>query len=91
MIDNNTNGFQETGVGMHDTYVPFQTGWAIDTYSVQKCEYCGKPAAHANCHAHKDWCPYSCSYSSVPAGSEIAIVPILFVYLFYKVYNKIKK
>ena len=91
MVDNNTNGFQETGVGMYDTYVPFQTGWAIETYGVQRCEYCGKPAKHANCHAHEKWCPYSCNQSNVPVGSEFTIIPILFVYLFYKIYNKIKK
>ena len=91
MTNNDLNGFQNTGVGMYDTYVPFQTGWTIEEYRANKCEYCGKPAQHANCHAHEKWCPYSCDYSNVPAGSEIAIIPILFVYLFYKVYNKIKK
>lgn len=91
MIDNNINGFQDTGVGMYDTYIPFQTGWIIEEYRANKCEYCGKPAQHANCHAHEKWCPYSCGYNSVPVGSEIAIIPILFVYLFYKAYNKIKK
>ena len=44
MTDNDLNGFQETGVGMYDTYIPFQTGWTIDEYRANKCEYCGKPA-----------------------------------------------
>lgn len=84
MTDNDLNGFQSTGVGMYDTYTPFQTGWAIDTYSIQKCEYCGKPAQNANCHAHEKWCPYGCSYSNVSAGSELALAWLAIVYIAVK-------
>ena len=84
MIDNNTNGFQNTGVGMYDTYVPFQTGWTVDEYKSNKCEYCGKPAQHANCHAHEKWCPYSCSYSNVSVGSELVLAWIAIAYIVVK-------
>lgn len=84
MIDNNTNGFQNTGVGMYDTYVPFHTGWAIEEYKSNKCEYCGKPAQHANCHAHEKWCPYSCDYNNVSVGSELTLAWIAIAYIVVK-------
>ena len=84
MTDNDLNGFQNTGVGMYDTYVPFQTGWTIEEYRAKRCEYCGKPAQHANCHAHEKWCPYSCGYNNVSVGSELALVWLTIAYVVVK-------
>lgn len=56
-----------------------------------KCEYCGKPTEHANCHAHKDWCPLSCDHnkSNLPAGggfTELSI--LLIIYTLFKIIKK---
>lgn len=84
MIDNNIDNFQATGVGMYEEYVPFQTGWVIEAYGANKCEYCGKPTQHANCHAHEKWCPYSCGYNNVSVGSELSLLWLAMAYVVVK-------
>ena len=51
---------------------------------LSKCEYCGKPNVNANCHAHKDWCPYSCNYqNNVPI--EDALLPLSIFIILYTI------
>jgi len=55
-----------------------------------KCEYCGKPAQHANCRAHKKWCPLSCdNLNSVPLGNDFVVLScIILVYSLLKIFKK---
>ena len=75
-------------------YKPFEGGMPYQVYEKQehKCEYCGKPDYHANCHAHKDWCPYYCGgepIGSAPLGGGLAIlITIAFAYYAYKLFAK---
>ena len=79
------------------TYIPFQDGIILESqsyYSINgndkpKCEYCGKPAQVANCHAHEKWCPYSCDYNSpVPIGDSI--LPLMIISTIYLVSKTLK-
>ena len=45
-------------------YVPFEDGLIFETqgyHRVQKCQFCGKPTEHANCHARRKECPLHCN------------------------------
>lgn len=57
------NSLFETQSVSEDTYIPFQDGIILESqgyYRISKCEYCGKPASPANCHAHREDCPLYC-------------------------------
>lgn len=76
---------------MTQTYAPFEDGIILESqgyYQVkdkQKCEYCGRPAQHADCHAHQKWCPYYCGNNNgVPVGSEFTLLIGVFIYLIIK-------
>jgi hypothetical protein len=71
-----------------DYYDSFFNG---DTQKNHKCEYCGKPDYHANCHAHKKWCPLYCGGDtppSLPIGDEL--IPFLIILGIYSIF-KLKK
>lgn len=56
---------------------------------VHKCEYCGKPNIHANCHTHESWCPYSCDYqNNAPIGD--ALLPLSIIIILYTIFKKVK-
>lgn len=59
-----------------------------DNNNIHKCEYCGKPDYHANCHAHKKWCPYYCGdddENPLPLGDDVLILgSILLIYIIFK-------
>ena len=56
---------------------------------IHKCEYCGKPDMNANCHAHKDWCPYSCNHqNNVPIGD--VLLPLSIFIILYTIIKKVK-
>ena len=57
-------------------YKPFEE-IRFDSNCKPKCEYCGKPAEHANCHAHKHWCPYYCNPNPMSLGNDIFIFSII--------------
>jgi hypothetical protein len=61
----------------------------FDSRGRPKCQYCGKPAEHANCHAHKDWCPYYCNPNPMSLNGEILSFSIII--LFYILIKKFKK
>lgn len=77
-------------------YVPFEDGIIFESqgyYQVrdkQKCEYFGKPANPANCHAHHKWCIYHCDYNaqSIPIGSDFVLLWLIGIYLIIKRYMK---
>lgn len=44
---------------------------------------------HANCHAHEDWCPYSCNYqNNLPVGNELLSLSIFII--LYTIIKKVK-
>ena len=44
---------------------------------------------HANCHAHKSWCPYSCNYqNNIPI--EDALLPLSIFIILYTIFKKVK-
>lgn len=57
---------------------------------LHKCEYCGKPDYHANCHGHEKWCPKYCGGNELSLGSDIFILSgLIIVYTLYKkLFNK---
>lgn len=82
-------------------YTPFQDyGFGdnknanFDERGRPKCEYCGKPAQHANCHAHKKWCPYYCNPNPMPLDGEPIIlgsIALAYIVLIFIVKNIKKK
>ena len=81
---------------MTQTYVPFEDGIILESqgyYQVkdkQKCEYCGKTANPANCHAHHKWCIYHCDYKepNLSVGSEWSLLIFIPIYLIIKKFRK---
>ena len=77
---------------MTQAYVPFEDGIILESqgyYQVkdkQKCEYCGNPAQHANCHAHRKWCPYYCgnNHNDMSIGSDWILLIFIPIYLIIK-------
>ncbi len=74
-----------------NTYTPFQDNYQIVALGqLSKCEYCGKPNMHANCHAHARNCPYYCgNINNAPIGDGLGIlIALAFAYLSYKIFTK---
>lgn len=69
-------------------YKPFEEV-KFDDRGQPKCEYCGKPAQHANCHAHEHWCPYYCDPNPMSLNGEVIILSV--IVLFYTIYKQFKK
>jgi len=63
-----------------------------DVNKKHKCEYCGKPDYHADCHAHKTWCPYYCGGHSntLSLNGDVFILSVMIILytLYKKVFNK---
>ena len=71
-----------------DYYESFFNG---DTQKSHKCQYCGKPDYHANCHGHEKWCPIYCGddKNSLPLGNDFLILTtIILVYALIKKFKK---
>ena len=65
-------------------YIPF-SGQYYD--KMPKCEYCNVNM-NANCHAHKEWCPYNCNggHQNTPIGDGIGVlITFVFAYFMYKI------
>ncbi len=70
-------------------YKPFEEV-KFDSRGRPKCEYCGKPAEHANCHAHKHWCPYYCgNENQLSLTGDLLVFSIITV--LYIIIKKFKK
>lgn len=75
-------------------YKPFDQVEPFQQYQANehRCEYCGKPDYHADCHAHKDWCPYYCGNEPIgnaSLGDGLGILLTLaFAYFSYKLLTK---
>lgn len=77
------------------TYIPFEDGLIFESQGygkVQKCQFCGKPAEHANCKAHRKECPLHCDNSNQPPSvcigdGLIIMITLGLIYLIYKIKN----
>lgn len=79
----------------NEDYVPFQDGIIFESQGYgkksQKCEYCGKPAQHADCHAHRRDCPYYCGNDPVETPVPDGIFCLLLFTVVYLFIKKLRK
>lgn len=78
---------------MIQTYVPFEDGLIFESQGygkIKKCQFCDKPAEHANCHAHKKDCPLHCDYNvpETSIGEPWVLLLMIPIYYFIKKYMK---
>ena len=82
--------FQISQTVKSQEYIPFESNISpLDKKS--KCEYCGKPDANANCHAHEHWCPYYCGNEppiGIPIGDGLIIqIVLVLTYVVFKFFS----